>query len=74
MATPGQDRVERRLATILAAYVAGRSRVMGADEAGTARGAPRAPDCHRSDSDQPYRSDFEDDWRRPAGGRGIMWQ
>src|SRR3984893_3425296 len=32
-----QQRVERRLAAILAADVAGYSRLMGADEAGTAR-------------------------------------
>jgi adenylate cyclase len=32
-----QDRIERRLAAILAADVAGYSRLMGADEAGTAR-------------------------------------
>jgi putative ABC transport system substrate-binding protein len=37
MATPGQGRIERRLAAILAADVAGYSRLMGADEAGTAR-------------------------------------
>jgi TolB-like protein/Tfp pilus assembly protein PilF len=37
MATPGQSRIERRLAAILAADVAGYSRLMGADEAGTAR-------------------------------------
>jgi adenylate cyclase len=37
MASPGQDRIERRLAAILAADVAGYSRLMGADEAGTAR-------------------------------------
>jgi TolB-like protein len=35
MATPGQDRVERRLAAILAADVAGYSRLMGDDEEGT---------------------------------------
>jgi TolB-like protein/Tfp pilus assembly protein PilF len=35
MATPGQDRIERRLAAILAADVAGYSRLMGADEEGT---------------------------------------
>ena len=38
MATPGQQgRIERRLAAILAADIAGYSRLMGADEAGTAR-------------------------------------
>jgi adenylate cyclase len=37
MANPGQDRRERRLAAILAADVAGYSRLMGADEAGTAQ-------------------------------------
>src|SRR5262249_12779105 len=38
MATPGHPgRVERRLAAILAADVAGYSRLMGADEAGTAK-------------------------------------
>jgi adenylate cyclase len=37
MATPGQDRIERRLTAILAADVAGYSRLMGTDEAGTAR-------------------------------------
>src|ERR1700694_2137295 len=35
MATPGQDRIERRLAASLAADVAGYSRLMGADEEGT---------------------------------------
>jgi TolB-like protein/Tfp pilus assembly protein PilF len=35
MAIPGQDRAERRLAAILAADVAGYSRLMGADEEGT---------------------------------------
>ena len=35
MASPGQDRVERRLAAILAADVAGYRRHMGADEEGT---------------------------------------
>jgi adenylate cyclase len=33
----GEDRVARRLAAILAADVAGYSRLMGADESGTAR-------------------------------------
>ena len=37
MANPGQDRRERRLAAILAADVAGYSRLMGVDEAGTAQ-------------------------------------
>ena len=37
MATPWQGRIERRLAGILAADVAGYSQLMGADEAGTAR-------------------------------------
>ena len=36
MVTPGQDRIERRLAAVLVADVAGYSRLMGADEAGTA--------------------------------------
>jgi len=35
MTNPGQGRTERRLAAILAADVAGYSRLMGADEAGT---------------------------------------
>src|SRR6266536_2979623 len=35
MATPGQDRIERRLTAILAADVAGYSRLAGADEEGT---------------------------------------
>ena len=35
MATPGQDRIERRLAAILAADVAGYSRLTGLDEEGT---------------------------------------
>src|SRR6266568_4946423 len=35
MTTPGQDRVERRLAAILAADVAGYSRLTGLDEEGT---------------------------------------
>jgi TolB-like protein len=37
MVTSGQDRIKRRLAAILAADVAGYSRLMGADEVGTAR-------------------------------------
>ncbi len=37
MAIPGQGRVERRLVAILAADVAGYSRLMGADEVRTAR-------------------------------------
>ncbi|MGY3149364.1 TolB-like protein/Tfp pilus assembly protein PilF [Bradyrhizobium sp. USDA 3397] len=37
MATPQQGRIDRRLAAILAADVAGYSRLMGADELGTAR-------------------------------------
>src|SRR5215218_846934 len=37
MATPEQGRIERRLAAILAADIAGYSRLMGADEVGTAR-------------------------------------
>ena len=32
---PGRERVERRLAAVLAADVAGYSRLMGADEEGT---------------------------------------
>ncbi len=71
MATPGQGRIEHRLAAILAANIAGYRRLMGADEAGTARGAPRASDRRRSGSDQPYRSA---DRRRPAGVRGTRWQ
>ena len=35
MGTPGQDRVERRLSAILAADVAGYSRLTGLDEEGT---------------------------------------
>src|SRR2546430_6561702 len=35
MATTGQDRIERRLAAILAADVAGYSRLTGVDEEGT---------------------------------------
>ena len=37
MTKPGQGHTERRLAAILAADVAGYSRLMGADEAGTAQ-------------------------------------
>ncbi len=37
MATPAQGRVERRLAAILAADIAGYSRLVGADEVRTAR-------------------------------------
>src|SRR5436305_11456979 len=37
MVTSGQDRIERRLAAILAADIAGYSRLMGIDEAGTAK-------------------------------------
>jgi adenylate cyclase len=53
MAT-GQDRIERRLAAILAADVAGYSRLMGADEEGTlaqqrsGRGAEIFPECRRA--------------------------
>jgi adenylate cyclase len=36
MTTQGQGRIERRLAAILAADIAGYSRLMGTDEAGTA--------------------------------------
>jgi hypothetical protein len=39
MATPGQDRIERRLAAILVADAADYSRLMGVDEAVTARPA-----------------------------------
>src|SRR6266516_6817874 len=35
MATPGQNRIERRLAAILAADVVGYGRLIGADEEGT---------------------------------------
>src|SRR3989440_6417976 len=35
MGTPGQDRVERRLSAVLAADVAGYSRLTGLDEEGT---------------------------------------
>jgi adenylate cyclase len=35
MTTPGEHRIERRLAAILAADVVGYSRLMGADEVGT---------------------------------------
>src|SRR5712672_1133774 len=37
MGTPGQSRIERRLTAILAADIAGYSRLMGIDEVGTAR-------------------------------------
>ena len=37
MITPGDHRTERRLAAILAADIAGYSRLMGIDEARTAR-------------------------------------
>jgi len=37
MTTPEEHRIERRLAAILAVDVAGYSRLMGADRAGTAR-------------------------------------
>jgi adenylate cyclase len=36
MGTPGQSRIERRLTAILAADIAGYSRLMGVDEVGTA--------------------------------------
>jgi adenylate cyclase len=36
MGTPGQSRIERRLTAILAADIAGYSRLMGVDEIGTA--------------------------------------
>jgi class 3 adenylate cyclase len=37
MGTPGQSRIERRLTAIMAADIAGYSRLMGVDEVGTAR-------------------------------------
>ena len=37
MGPPGQSRIERRLTAILAADIAGYSRLMGVDEVGTAR-------------------------------------
>jgi len=43
------DRIERKLTAILAADVAGYSRLMGADEAGAARAPSRAPRRSRSD-------------------------
>ena len=46
MATQGQCRIERRLAAILAADIAGYSRLMGADELG-------APAC-RDNVAGPY--------------------
>ncbi len=36
MGTPGQSRIERRLTAILAADIAGYSRLMGVDEVGRA--------------------------------------
>ena len=56
------DRVERRLAAILAADVAGYSRLMGADEEGTlarAKGSQKDP-C-RSDNCRPSRAYRQDD-------------
>jgi hypothetical protein len=41
MAIPGQGRIERRLPPILAADLAGYSRLMSIGEAGTTRGVPR---------------------------------
>jgi hypothetical protein len=66
MANPGQYPVERRLAAILTADAAGYRRPMGSDEAGLARVASRTSDRRRSDNGQLYRSDLEDDGRRPA--------
>jgi hypothetical protein len=74
MDPPVQGRIERRLAAILAAGIAGYSRLMGADDAGTARGARKASNRRRSDRDEPYWSDLEDDRRRPGGVQGIRWQ
>jgi hypothetical protein len=75
MTTPGQQRrMERRLAAILAANIAGYSRLMGADEAGTVRRAPRASNYRRSDNGQPCSSDPEGDHRRPAGVQRISRQ
>ena len=43
MTAKGSERVERRLAAILAADVAGYSRLMGADEEGTLEGLDIQP-------------------------------
>ena len=74
MEARGQRCVERRLAAILAADVAGYSRLMGADEAGTAQALARASHRRRSARRRAWRADRQDDRRRGAdrvrlGGR-----
>jgi class 3 adenylate cyclase len=68
MATPGQGRIERRLAAILAADVAGYSRLMGVDEASTARALRE----HRAAVDpivrEPRWQDRQDHRGRRAAG------
>jgi hypothetical protein len=71
MATPGQGRIERRLAAILAADVAGYSRLTEAGELRAARDAPRASDGCRFDDGRPC---WSADRRRPAGVQGISRQ
>jgi hypothetical protein len=60
-------RVGRRLAAIVAADVAGYSRLMGLDEVGTARTTPRTP--------QGYRCTRREAWWTPCGrarGDGVL--
>ncbi len=62
------ERVERRLAAILAADVAGYSRLMGADEEGTlARLKAHAPRADRPEDRRAQGPHRQDHRRRPAG-------
>jgi hypothetical protein len=59
------SRVERRLSAILAADVAGYSRLMGRDEAGTANSA-RTPRYSRRGCSETWRTHRQDHRRRCA--------
>ena len=61
------ERVERRLAAILAADVAGYSRLMGADEEGTLARSRRSGANWRSEDRRAPRPHRQDHRRRPAG-------
>ena len=56
MGTPAQSRIERRLTAVLAADIAGYSRLMGIDEVGTARAL------------REYRAAVDRSWPAMAGG------
>ena len=61
----------RRLAAILAADVAGYSRLMGEDEAGTARAVREHRDAARPIVAEPRRPHRQDDGRRPFAGVSL---